>query len=224
MTTPLRDEPPIDARLEAWLAIATRGLSDEATRRVRDEFIDHYLEAEEDLRASGVEADEVARRILSGFGDPEKTGRSLRRANLRPWEARIVRDLRRRQSFRAPLSVLSLVIWIGLIPAFVAVTWDHVNTPWWSDARFLVCVMVLLSGVFARFWLVERLADREHLRAALFVDTFSTWAYFSTLVLGTNLLLGQRSIANEVFYFVCLLVAIGILVHLWPKLGRRREG
>lgn len=202
-------------RLDLWLQAATAGLSDEAAERVRDEVTDHVLSAVEEGAAQGLGEDVAARLAVEALGDPERAGAALRRANLRPWEAKVIGSLREPQPWWT-----QLMYW-GLIPAFVALNVRHLDSPS-RVVLFAACVAGLLGGLAARFYVARRLARAGSLRAALVADVFGPWVYFAALVVGSNLLEQRRTTAAPLTYLVILAAGVVFVAYLWPKVGRRR--
>jgi uncharacterized protein (DUF1778 family) len=203
-------------RLELWLQAATAGLSDEAASRVREEVTDHVLSAVEDGAGNGLDEMQAGSLAIAALGDPERAGRALRRANLRPWEAKVVGGL------KEPQPLWAQVMYWGLIPAFVALNLRNLDSPS-KVVLFALCVTGLLGGLAARFYFARRLARAGRLRAALVADVFGPWVYFAALVVGSNLLQKRHTTAAPLTYLVILAAGVVFVAYLWPKLGRRRS-
>jgi hypothetical protein len=203
--------------VESWIDVATRGLAETARQRVREEILDHVLEAVDDATAAGLETERAVERAVAGLGDPERAGRALRRTNLRPWEAKLVGGLARPQ----PRWVLAL--YLAGLPAFVVV---NAGLPEGAAGAlvFGVALASMVLGIGARFWLARRLARRGSLRAALVADVFGPWLYYAGMVVGSNLIVGRNEIAAPVVYLTILVGCIGLVAWLWPKLGRGPSG
>jgi hypothetical protein len=202
-----------DPLVESWIETATRGLAETARRRVREEILDHVLEAVDAAMAEGVGPESAVERAVAGLGDPERAGRALRRTNLRPWEAKLVGDLASSRPRWA------LALYLAGLPAFVAVNIGMTGSSAVS-LIFVVALSAMALGVVARFWLARRLARRGSLRAALLADVFGPWLYYAGLVVGSNLIMGPFKIAAPVVYLAILVGCCGLVVWLWPKLGR----
>lgn len=209
-----RREPGVRESLELWLQSATAGLSAEAADRVREEVTDHVLSAVEEGVGKGLDEAETGRLAVEALGDPDRSGRALRRANLRPWEAKVIGSLAEPQPWWT-----QLMYW-GLIPAFVALNLRHLESPG-KIVLFAACVAGLLGGLAARFYLARRLARGGRLRAALVADVFGPWVYFAALVVGSNLLQQRRTTAAPVTYLLILAAGVIFVAYLWPKIGRR---
>jgi hypothetical protein len=80
--------------LEAWLAKATRGLSDESVAEVRTEIGAHYEDAYEEATAHGSRPDEAERTAVAALGSPRSANREYRRVLLTGREAMVLRRLR----------------------------------------------------------------------------------------------------------------------------------
>ena len=77
--------------LNAWLHVATAGLSEESRVRIREEIADHFHQAiAEGLRA-GLTEDAAAERAVEDLGGPEAARRAFRRTYLTNWQAYLVR-------------------------------------------------------------------------------------------------------------------------------------
>lgn len=203
--------------VEAWLETATAGLAETARQRVREEILDHVLEAVDAATAAGVDAESAVERAVVGLGDPGRAGRALRRTNLRPWEAKLVGDLARPQ----PRWVLAL--YLAGLPGFVIANVGLRGASAVSPILFAALTSMVL-GIAARFWLARRLARRGSLRTALVADVFGPWLYYAGLVVGTNLNVGPFETAAPLTYLAILVVWVGLVVWLWPKLGKGRSG
>lgn len=203
-----------DARLEEWLAVATRGLAEEAATRVREEIVDHVIEGVEDEVAAGAGSEAALTEVLGGLGDPERVGRSLRRTNLRRWEAEMVGKI------AEPLPRWVLVLHLLGLPAYVVANLGAVIRG--GSVGFFACGLVaMVLGIVARFFLARRLARDGRLRAALVSDVLGPWLFYAGLVVGSNLVIGRNTLAAPVVYLVALAVALGLVGHLWPKLRGR---
>jgi len=211
------DPRPVPPLVEAWLETATAGLAESARQRVREEVLDHVLEAVDAATAAGVEAEPALEGAVAGLGDPRRAGRALRRANLRPWEAKLVGDLGRSQ----PRWVLAL--YLAGLPGFVVANVGLRGGSATSPVLFAALGSMVL-GIAGRFWLARRLARRGSLRAALVADVFGPWLYYAGLVVGTNLIAGPFETAAPMVYLTILVGLVGIVVWLWPKLGKGRSG
>ncbi len=203
-----------DARLEEWLAVATRGLAEEAATRVREEIVDHVIEGVEDEVAAGAGSEAALTGALAGLGDPERVGRSLRRTNLRRWEAEMVGKI------AEPLPRWVLVLYLLGLPAYVVANVGAVIRGG-SVGFFAAGLVAMVLGIVARFSLARRLARDGRLRAALVSDVLGPWLFYAGLVVGSNLVIGRNELAAPVVYLVVLAVALGLVVHLWPKLRGR---
>jgi hypothetical protein len=203
-----------DPRLERWLAVATRGLAEEAATRVREEIVDHVIEGVEDEVAGGAGSEEALTEVLAGLGDPERVGRSLRRTNLRRWEAEMIGKI------AEPLPRWVLVLYLLGLPAYVVANVGAVIRGG-SVGFFAAGLVAMVLGTVARFSLARRLARDGRLRAALVSDVFGPWLFYAGLVVGSNLVIGRNTMAAPVVYLVALAVALGLVVHLWPKLRGR---
>ncbi len=208
---------PVHPLVETWIEAATGGLAESARQRVREEILDHVLEAVDAAAAEGADEESAYERAVAGLGDPDRAGRALRRTNLRPWEAKLVGDLARPQ----PRWVLAL--YLAGLPAFVAVNLDLVGgVP--ATWIFALGLASMVLGIAARFWLARRLARRGSLRAALIADVFGPWLYYAGLVVGSNLIVGRHEVAAPALYVTILVGLAGLVAWLWPKLGRGPSG
>jgi len=211
------DQEPAHSLVESWIEAATRGLAETARQRVREEILDHVLEAVDAATAEGLGAEAAVERAVAGLGDPERAGRALRRTNLRPWEARLVGGLARSQ----PRWVLAL--YLAGLPAFVVVNAGPLGGLAMRPV-FVVALASMALGIAARFWLARRLARCGSLRCALITDVFGPWLYYAGLVVGSNLIVGHNRIAAPVVYLIILVGCTSLVVWLWPKLGRGPSG
>lgn len=203
--------------VESWIETATRGLAETARQRVQEEILDHVLEAVEAGMAEGLEPELAVERAVAGLGDPERAGRALRRTNLRPWEAKLVGDLAK------PQPRWTLALYLAGLPAFVAVNLGLTGGAAVSLV-FFAALAGMVAGIAARFWLARRLARRGSLRAALMADVFGPWLYYAGLVVGSNLIAGRNEVAAPALYLAILAGCVGLVVWLWPKLGRSPSG
>jgi hypothetical protein len=209
------DPVAIDPRLESWLNTATRGLAPSAISRVRDEIVDHVLDGVESEVSEGEPYDTAVTAVLDSLGDPERVGRSLRRNNLRRWEAEMVGKL------AEPLPRWIVALYLLGLPTFVAVTVSF--APLDSSLRvgfFVVGLVAMVAGIGGHVWLARRLARCGWLRAAVASDFLGNWLFYAGLVVGSNLAIGRNTVAAPVVYAVILAILIGLVVHLWPKLRR----
>jgi hypothetical protein len=213
----LANPEPVPPLVESWLETATRSLAETARQRVREEILDHVLEAVDAATAEGVEAESAIEQAVAGLGDPDRAGRALRRTNLRPWEAKLVGGLARPQ----PRWVLALYLagLPGFVIANVGVGGGSAVTP-----VFFAALASMMLGIAGRFWLARRLARRGSLRTALVADVFGPWFFYAGLVVGTNLNVGPFETAAPLIYLTILVGCVGLVVWLWPKLGKRPSG
>jgi len=209
------DPDVVDPRVERWIAGATQGLAEAPAQRVREEILDHIAEAMDAGEIDGLDGSAALERALRDLGDADRAGRALRRANLRPWEAKIIGGLAEPQ----PRWVLSLYL-LGL-PVFVAVSWEFLG-PGPGLWIFAAGLASMVLGIVARFWWARRLARRGSLRPALVADVFGPWFYYAGLVVAGNLVAGRNQIRAPVVYLVILAVCAGLVLWLWPKIGRRK--
>ena len=117
-------------RLEAWLAIANRGLSAESAAAVRTEIGAHYEDAYEEATARGSHAAEAERTAVAALGSPWSANREYRRVLLTAREAKLLRQLRHSsESHEAELQIarwlasvtLAFCILAALLPAGIVI-------------------------------------------------------------------------------------------------------
>ena len=205
-----------DPRVEAWLKVATQGLAEDARRRVREELLDHVAEAVEERRGAGEDTDEAIAAAVAALGDAARAGRALRRANLRPSEARLIGSLARPQH----RWVIALCL-LGL-PAFAAANAGSLDSPG-NRALFVVCLLGMAGGITAQSPLARTLARQGRLRAALAADVLGRWSYYAPLVVGTNVLTGDHGALAIALYAAFLLLSAAFLWRMWPKIGPSRR-
>jgi hypothetical protein len=203
-----------DPHLERWLAVATRGLAEEPAARFREEIVDHVIEGVGDEVAAGAGPEAALSEVLAGLGDPERVGRALRRTNLRRWEAEMIGKIAEPE----PRWVLALCL-LGP-PAYVAANLAALSRGG-RMGFFVAGLVAMVVGLVADLSIARRLARAGRLRLALVSDVLGRWLFYAGLVVGSNLVIGRNSLAAPVVYLVALAVALGLVVHLWPKLRGR---
>lgn len=100
-------------RLEAWLAIANRGLSAESAAAVRTEIGAHYEDAYEEATARGSHAAEAERTAVAALGSPWSANREYRRVLLTAREAKLLRQLR--HSSESHEAELQIARWLASV-------------------------------------------------------------------------------------------------------------
>ena len=100
-------------RLEAWLAIANRGLSAESAAEVRTEIGAHYEDAYEEATARGSHAAEAERTAVAALGSPWSANREYRRVLLTAREAKLLRQLR--HSSESHEAELQIARWLASV-------------------------------------------------------------------------------------------------------------
>ena len=210
MDSPLPPMEGADPRVEAWIEAATQGLAEDARRRVRDEILDHVAESVDERRASGATTDQAVAAAVAALGDAAHARRALRRANLRPSEARLIGALSRPQ----PRWVVALYL-LGP-PAFAAANAGSLESPG-NRALFIVFLLGMIAGSATQFSLARTLARRGRLRAALAADVLGRWCFYASLVVGTNVLTGDFGTLSIAIYALFLLLAAFFLWRMWPK-------
>jgi len=98
-------------RLEEWLSAATRGLSESAAARVRDEIGEHYLSATEAAQAV-VDPLDVEREVVAALGDAKTANREYRRVLLTKDEAGLLSNMTsvRRKRWGAVISLAAVAV------------------------------------------------------------------------------------------------------------------
>lgn len=160
---PDAQELPIE--LDNWLALATRGLCDEARARVHEEYAAHVRDACDALTETGAAAGAALREAVRSLGDPRRARRSLRRVYLTADEDIQLHSL----LVSRPVTnlVYDLILYVGIfVLGFYAFT-QMVKA--FSLSSFPVALLLVLwsiSGFFdvlARFnhFVARRLSIRQ---------------------------------------------------------------
>jgi len=76
--------------LDAWLRVATAGLSAASRARVREEITDHFHQATDEGLRAGLTEDAAAEGAVEGLGSPKAARHAFRYTYLTRWQAYLV--------------------------------------------------------------------------------------------------------------------------------------
>lgn len=150
---PLRPE---DGYLSPWLSIATRGLSDESTARVREEITAHFLDAVDGGRRAGLSEDAAGKWAIESLGDPTTARRAFRRTYLS----------KRQQAVLDQYGKPSRVVSAGFVLLTSIVIWQSVLIePRWSEPEWPLRIAAAL-GMAASLVVLTLLNPRMYRRGS----------------------------------------------------------
>jgi hypothetical protein len=191
--------------LEGWLAIATRGLSAESTRRVEQEIGAHHREA--------LDAGLSPERALADLGDPAAARRAFRRAYLTSFQESLVKDYRGKpKPWRVAVYSALLVLGTG-----VAVAGPKSDLQRWVGWIVVAVMAVALANLL--YW-APRLYRRGRERAAILIGAFSDFFVYVGLLAGGSFVLGDLSTFKKVFWSSIFCVLLALYLPLLHKLRK----
>ena len=141
MTVPesLRCRPEFEV-LSAWLEVATKGLSDAAKVRVREEISAHFHDALEQDQLTGVSEEVAAKHALESLGSAKAARRALRRTYLTKHQESMLRQ------YGEPSHVVS----VGFALLSTAIIWETVLLePRWTQPGWRLRIVAALGMVLA---------------------------------------------------------------------------
>lgn len=211
----MKGEPPsLHPRLDAWLEVATRGLCDDAGRRIRSEISDHYESALEAARANGAPTRAAEDTALSTLGDPALAARSFRRTNLTRFQAALVRDHRE----QPPRGVL--ILHFAILAAGIAVVSAFPESP--AHRRIGLGALALMTVSILLFHhLAPRSYERGSVKGAVMASALAHWLFYAATCVGLPLCTGAETAPYAAAFFGAVLVLLLVLyVPLLAKVRR----
>ena len=190
---------PIITDLEKWLAVATRRICIEASRRIEEEISDHYQNTlEEELQLGQLEsvAHASAMKLL---GDPQKANKEFLKTELTVFEAKYTE---RMKDFGPMKRFFSIVVFVLFYPLMMLskINREGINT---DDLTFFtICLLVLLSSLWIYTFGSRKYYQNERYKTAFQVDFYSlTLAVTSNMLIFLFVLLVPES---RIFAYILL--------------------
>ncbi|NKB88545.1 MAG: hypothetical protein GKS06_10020 [Acidobacteria bacterium] len=199
-------------RLEPWLKEATKGLSEEATRRVRQEITDHFHLAFDAAVDQGIEVSEASAAAVDSLGPARSARRAFRRTHLTSRQAEFVRSFtagNAKNAMGLSLAWARILAMSLLYFAYVAQKTKPPYAPF--DLWFIAGVFAGLAGLAG----APAISRWGHQRAAVAVGAISEVGLFASF------LLAQIGVGGDVARagLVVLILAPAVnLARVLPKL------
>lgn len=202
-----------------WIEEATKGLCDEAQRRIRAEIVNHYAEVLGGLRAAGAAEDNARQEALDGLGDPRAAHRGFRRTYLTAGEAGLLESLG--SPGKIGFAITALLILVILVIGF-----RHSNEP----LLLVVGIPILLMVLLWRLHLLPGLLQESGGRAALVLHALMAAAVYSQI--GWRAVFAAEDDPSRLpwfgfvfgtFFLVAMAMLIAQHVTIALKLGRRAQ-
>ena len=189
--------------LENWLEVATRKLCKEAKDRVSAEIIDHYKSAYETALVEFDGDREAHRYAMNSLGDPEKANKQLKKTNITQHQEKLINALEHdRPLYKYILYIPVMVLAIGFAVS-VCIDTGKVEDIIFSIINSTVMVISLAIYLLA----TPRLFRSGNKSAALLADAYTNWAFFTSAVVGTSVLIDSAHIGHGIVYSLALIVA-----------------
>ncbi len=198
--------------LNDWLEIATRRLCSEARERIRTEIEDHYLDSVEANRLQGMGESEARYLAIISLGNPKSAARSFRRNYLTNFQNKLMKNLECGPHwFELLLRSVLLVITLAINASRIEGTFELI---------FLLSqLLLMLTSVAGYFWVAPLLYRCQWIRLGLGMNLLSTWMFFASIQIGTDLIWGSPSLQKSAaLYSVILAVITVILATIFRKL------
>lgn len=180
--------------LYRWLAVATKGLSDVARARIREEITDHFHEALDAGLDRGLPENLAAERAIESLGSPRAARRAFRRTYLTRSQAYLVRRFidvpsPARSGWTMPrTSNLLLPYWDAdrdrrlrpyMVAIFFATTVLGVALDPYRSAIHLGLLGVMIAAALVCVLAVPRLARGDKNRTAVAVGALAEFVFLS---------------------------------------------